>query len=84
MHRAAWRGGNRARPGADFYSPPVRIVPHHHAACVTRPAAGRFRGNVRTALEDGLAWRVGIRHDGSIDVDDDLVSLTRSALAVSS
>ena len=31
------------------------------------------------ALEDGLAGRVGIRQDGSIDVDDDLVSLARSA-----
>ena len=29
------------------------------------------------ALEDGLAGRVGIRQDGSIDVDDDLVSLAR-------
>jgi len=34
---------------------------------------------VCAALEDGLAGRVGIRQDGSIDVDDDLVSLARSA-----
>ena len=34
---------------------------------------------MRAALEHGLAGRVGIRQHGSIDVDDDLVSLTRRA-----
>jgi hypothetical protein len=33
---------NRPRPRADFDDPPVRIVPHHHPARVTRQAPGRF------------------------------------------
>src|SRR6266542_5167435 len=76
MQGAAQRGWNRARPRADFYGPPIRVVPHDDAARVAGHAAGRFRGNVRSAFEDRLAGRVGIRQYGSIDVDDDLVTLT--------
>ncbi len=54
-------------------------MPHDHAARIARQAATRFRGNVRPALEDGLARRVGIRQDDCIDVDDDLVALPGSA-----
>jgi hypothetical protein len=62
----AERGRDRARPGSDLDSPPVRIVPHDYAARVARQAARRFRGNVRAVVEDGLAGRVGIRQHGGV------------------
>jgi hypothetical protein len=34
---------------------------------------------VRAVLEDGLAGLIGVREHRGIDVDDDLVSLARSA-----
>jgi hypothetical protein len=52
---------------------------HHHSARVARQAPGRFRGNVRAVLEDGLAGLIGIRESRGIDVDDDLVVLARTA-----
>ena len=64
--------------GAD-HEPAVRVVPHHHSARVAGQAAGRFRGNVRAALEDGLAGRLRVRQHGGVDVDDDLVALARRA-----
>jgi hypothetical protein len=36
MEGTAQRGWNRARPGADFDRPPVRIVRHDHAARIAR------------------------------------------------
>ena len=53
VQRAPQRRWNGPRPSADFHDPPVWVVPHHHPARVARQAAGRFRGNVGTALEDG-------------------------------
>ncbi len=52
---------------------------HHHAARVARQAPGRFRGNARAIFEDGLARLIGIRESRGIDVDDDLIALSRSA-----
>jgi hypothetical protein len=57
----------------------VGIVPHDHAGRVTRKTLGRFRGNVRAAVEDRLAGRLGVGEDRSVDVDDDLVALIRRA-----
>jgi hypothetical protein len=54
-------------------------VPHHYPGRVTRQALRRFRGNARTAFEDGLPRRVPIRQHGGIDVDDDLAALARGA-----
>ena len=50
---------------------------HHHAARVARQALGRFRGNVRAVLEDGLTRRVWVREHWGIDMDDHLVPLSR-------
>ena len=47
--------------GADLDDLAIRGVPHHHAARVAREALGRFRGNARTVLEDGLPGRVRVR-----------------------
>ena len=58
---------------------PSGVVPHHHAAGVARQALGRFRGNARAVLEDGLARRIGIRQDFGVHVDHDLVALPRGA-----
>ena len=52
---------------------------HDNEARVARQAPGRFRGNVRAVLEYGLAGMIGIREDRGIDVDDDLIALSRSA-----
>ncbi len=43
-----------------------------------QPHAG-FRGNVRAALEHGLAGRLRVLQHGGVDVDDDLVTLARRA-----
>jgi hypothetical protein len=64
--------GRRDGPGAgvDLDDLAVRGVPHHHPARVARQTAGRFRGNVRAVLEDGLAGRVRVRQHRGIDMDD--------------
>jgi hypothetical protein len=54
-------------------------VAHHHTARVAREAPRRFRGNVRAPLEDGLARLIRVCQHRSIDVDHDLVSLSRGA-----
>ena len=66
--------GRRNGPGAgaDLDDLAIRGVPHHHSARVARQAPGRFRGNVRAVLEDGLAGLVRVRQRRGIDVDDDL------------
>ena len=68
---------NRPCPGADFNGVTVCVVPHHYSARVARQAAGRFRRNARPTFEDRLTRRVGIDEDRSVNVDDDLVALTR-------
>src|ERR1700694_5860995 len=60
VERTPYRGWNRPGSRADFDDASVRVMAHHDAARVAREAAGRFRGNVRAALEDRLAGRVGI------------------------
>src|SRR5580765_7745559 len=42
-------------------------------------ALGRSRGNARAVLEDRLAWRLGVRQNLGVDVDDDLMALARGA-----
>jgi hypothetical protein len=54
-------------------------VSHQHAAGVARQALGRSSWNARTVLEDGLTWRIRVRQDFGIDVDDYLVALARGA-----
>ena len=62
--------GRRDGPGAgaDLDDPASRVVSHHHPGRVTRQALGRFRGNVRTVLDDRLAWRIRVRQHRGIDV----------------
>ena len=52
---------------------------HHHATCVARQAAGRFRGNVHPVFEDRLTRLIRIGEHKSIDVDHDLIMLARRA-----
>ena len=79
VERAPQRRGNRPGPGPDFHGAPVLVVPHDHAARVARQAPGRFRGNARPVLEDGLAGLIRIRQHRGVDVDHDLVALARGA-----
>ena len=79
MKDAPQRRGNRPRPGPDLHDAAVLVVPHHHAAGVARQAAGRFRGNARPALEDGLPGLVRVGQRGLVDVHHDLVPLARGA-----
>jgi hypothetical protein len=77
VERAPQRRGNRPGAGADLEQPAVLLVAHHHPACVAGQAAGRFRGNVRAVLEDGLPRLLGIGQRRGVDVDHDLVALAR-------
>ena len=52
---------------------------HHHPARVAGQALGRFRGNVRAVLEDGLPGLIRICENRAIDVDDYLISFGRRA-----
>src|SRR5881296_2330386 len=79
VERAPYRRWNRARTRADFDDTAVRVVSHHHPACVARDAPRRFCGNARAVFEEGLAGLIGVGKDRRIDVDDDLVALARSA-----
>ena len=79
VKRAPKRRRNRPGPRGDLYDPAIPAVLHHHPACVAREAPGRFRGNVRAVLEDRLAGRIRVRERRGIDVDHDLVSLSRRA-----
>src|SRR5262249_2902067 len=69
---------NGPRAGADLHHATVLVVSHHHSARVARQPSTRFRGNVCAILEDRLAWRVDVRQDRRIDVDDDLISVART------
>ena len=79
LQRPPQRGRNRAGPSPYFHDPAIGIVSHDHTARVARQPLGRFRGNVRAALEDRLAGRVGVGQHGRIDVDDHLIALAGSA-----
>ena len=79
VQRSPDRGRNRPCPGADLDEPPLRVVPHDHAAGIAREALGRFRGNACAVLEDRLAGVLGIGEDAAVDVHDDLVPLARGA-----
>jgi hypothetical protein len=79
MECAPQRRRDRPSSRPDLHDPPVWIVPHHDAARVARQAPRRFRGNVCAPLEDGLTGLIRIRQHRSIDVDHDLVSLSRRA-----
>lgn len=78
MQRAPQRRGYRPRPGSDFHDAPIRIVPHHHPSCIARQAPRRFRGNVRP-FEHRLTWLIRVREHGGIDVNHDLIALSRRA-----
>src|SRR5437016_8361324 len=79
VERAPYRGRDRARTRADFDDTAVRVVSHHHPARVARDAPRRFRGNARAVFEERLAGLIGVGKDRRIDVDDDLVALSRRA-----
>src|SRR5206468_2622764 len=79
VERAPYRRWNRARTRADFDSAAVPAVLHHHQARVARDAPRRFRGNARAVFEEGLAGLIGVGKDRRIDVDDNLVALSRGA-----
>ena len=79
VERAPCRGWDRARTRCDLDRVSLAIVSHHHPARVARDALRRFRGNARAIFEEGLAGLIGIGKDRRIDVDDDLVTLARSA-----
>src|SRR5215813_1388301 len=72
-----WR--NRAGSPHDLNGTTVEVVLHHYTACITREAPGRFRGNVRTILQHGLAGGIWVREDRGVDVDHHLVVLGGSA-----
>ncbi len=79
VERPPKRRRNGPGAGADLDDLTIRGVPHHHPARVARQAPGRFRGNVRPVLEDGLAGRVRVRQHRGIDMDNYLVPLSRGA-----
>ena len=70
---------NRPGPGPDLPEAAFAVVAHHHPTGVAREAPGRFRGNARAALEDGLPRLLRISQDWGVDVDHHLVALPRSA-----
>jgi hypothetical protein len=70
---------DRPRTGADFDNPSLSIVPHDHPARVARQALGRSSWNACAVLEHGLTRCIRVFQDLSIDVDDDLKALSRSA-----
>src|SRR5436309_1275342 len=55
VERSPQGGGNRPGPRPDLQQTAIAVVAHHHPAGVARQALGRFRGDVSTPLEDGLA-----------------------------
>jgi len=77
MEGTPQRGRNRARPGGDLHDTALWIMPHHHPAGIARQPLRRFRGNVRAVLDRGLPARLRICQHRRIDVNDDLISLTR-------
>ena len=79
VERSPQGGRNRPRPGPDLHQAPVVIVAHHHPARVARQAPRRFRGNARAVLEHGLAGLLRICQCRCVDVDHDLVPLSRRA-----
>src|SRR5437867_13339337 len=79
LKSAPQRRRNGPRPGADLGDPAVTVVAHHDPARVTCKALSRFGGNARSALEHGLARRIGIREHLRVDVDHHLVTLARGA-----
>jgi len=79
VERSAQRRRNRSRPGTNLHHMTVVVVAHHDSARVARQAPGRFRGNVRAVLEDGLALLIGVSQHRGIDVDHHLIALSRRA-----
>src|SRR5437773_11067257 len=55
LERSPERRRNRPGTRSNLDDPAVGVVAHHDTTRVTRNALGRFRGNARTVLEDGLA-----------------------------
>jgi hypothetical protein len=70
---------DRTRFGAQLEDSPIFIVLHHYSTRVTSQALGRFRGNARAIFDGRLAGLIGILEHGTVDMDDHLVVLGRSA-----
>jgi hypothetical protein len=79
VERAPQCRGDRPGPSSDLHGASVFVVPHHHAAGVARQAPRRFRGNARPVLEHGLAGLLRICQCRRVDMDHDLVPLSRRA-----
>ena len=71
--------GNRPGPGPDLDQAAILVMAHNHLAGVARQAPGRFRGNARAVLEDGLARLLRLGQRRGVDVDHHLVALARRA-----
>jgi hypothetical protein len=71
----------RDRPGTrpDLDQAAIGVVLHDHAAGVAGQALGRSRGNAGAAFDDRLPGLLGVGEHGGVDVDDDLVALSRGA-----
>ena len=78
MESPPQRRRNRTRAGADLHYATVRVVSHDDPTGIARQALGRSSWNARAILEDGLARRVGVGQDVGIDVDHNLIPLSRS------
>ena len=79
VERAPQGRRNRPGPGPDLQQASLLVMPHHHATRIAGQAAGRFRGNARAVFEDRLARLIRVGEGGRIDVDHDLIALTRGA-----
>ena len=79
VERAPQRWRNRPGPGSDLDGAPVLVVPHHDPARVARQALRRFCRNARPVLEDGLAGLIGVGEHRGINMNHDLVPLSRGA-----
>ncbi len=77
LQRPPQRRRDRARAGADFHHPPVRVVPHHHPARVARQPLRRSRGNVRAVLQHRLPGLGRVRQDRGVHVDHHLIAFPR-------
>ena len=75
--RPPQRRRNRPRPGANLHDLPIRVVPHHHPARVTRQPLRRSRGNVAPLFQHGLAGLLRIRQHRGVHMHHHLVALPR-------
>ena len=79
VERPPQGGGNRPGPGSDLDHAAILVMAHPHPAGVAGQALGRFRGNARAVLEDGLARLLRLGQRLGVDVDHHLVAFARGA-----